>query len=186
LSTEQLFYACIIPFIMFFGAFAFIMYPLRDTIHPHGAPACISPFVSFFGAPAFTLYRLRKNHPPARLQRACRPERRQAAEPLADRRPAPPALADRLYASAGVRFAGPIAILRNWSFCLFYVMAELWGSVVVSLLFWGFANQACPLPPRASARGALPYAPRCPSEPARAPRARPATTPCSERQPDKS
>ena len=42
---------------------------------------------------------------------------------------------------AGPRFAGPIAILRNWTFCLFYVMAELWGSVVVSLLFWGFANQ---------------------------------------------
>ena len=42
----------------------------------------------------------------------------------------------------GVRFAGPISIVRNWSFCLFYVMAELWGSVVVSLLFWGFANQA--------------------------------------------
>jgi len=66
LSTEQLFYACIIPFIMFFGAFAFIMYPLRDTIHPHGAPACIPPFVSFFGAPAFILNRLRKTtHPHA-------------------------------------------------------------------------------------------------------------------------
>ena len=43
-----------------------------------------------------------------------------------------------------MRFAGPISILRNWTFCLFYVMAELWGSVVVSLLFWGFANQARP------------------------------------------
>jgi AAA family ATP:ADP antiporter len=32
-------------------------------------------------------------------------------------------------------------VLRNWSYCLFYVMAELWGSVVVSVLFWGFANQ---------------------------------------------
>ena len=41
----------------------------------------------------------------------------------------------------GPRFAGPIAILRNWTYCLFYVMAELWGSVVVSVLFWGFANQ---------------------------------------------
>lgn len=41
---------------------------------------------------------------------------------------------------AGERFAGPIAILRNWTYCLFYVMAELWGSVVVSVLFWGFAN----------------------------------------------
>ena len=48
---------------------------------------------------------------------------------------------ENLLQSAGVRFAGPIAILRNWTFCLFYVMAELWGSVVVSLLFWGFANQ---------------------------------------------
>ena len=37
--------------------------------------------------------------------------------------------------------AGPIAIIRNWTYCLFYVMAELWGSVVVSVLFWGFANQ---------------------------------------------
>lgn len=48
---------------------------------------------------------------------------------------------ESLLANWGVRFAGPIAILRNWTFCLFYVMAELWGSVVVSLLFWGFANQ---------------------------------------------
>ncbi len=36
LSTEQLFYACILPFIAFFGAFAFIMYPLRETLHPTG------------------------------------------------------------------------------------------------------------------------------------------------------
>ena len=51
------------------------------------------------------------------------------------------ALSERLLASWGTRFAGPISIFRNWTFCLFYVMAELWGSVVVSLLFWGFANQ---------------------------------------------
>ena len=48
---------------------------------------------------------------------------------------------ERLLENWGARFGGPIAILRNWTFCLFYVMAELWGSVVVSLLFWGFANQ---------------------------------------------
>jgi len=46
--------------------------------------------------------------------------------------------ANNLLQTAGPRFAGPIAILRNWTFCVFYVMAELWGSVVVSLLFWGF------------------------------------------------
>lgn len=36
LSTEGLFYACIIPFVAFFGSFAFILYPLRDVIHPTG------------------------------------------------------------------------------------------------------------------------------------------------------
>ena len=46
--------------------------------------------------------------------------------------------ANNLLQTAGPRFAGPISILRNWTFCVFYVMAELWGSVVVSLLFWGF------------------------------------------------
>jgi len=38
-------------------------------------------------------------------------------------------------------FAAPIAILRNWTYAVFYTMAELWGSVVVSLLFWGWANE---------------------------------------------
>jgi len=86
LPTETLFYVVIIPFIIFFGSFAAIMYPMKDTLHP---------------------------------TKFC----------------------EELLATAGVRFAGPIAILRNWTYCLFYVMAELWGSVVVSVLFWGFANQ---------------------------------------------
>lgn len=33
-----------------------------------------------------------------------------------------------------------ITIFQYWSFSLFYIMAELWGSVVASLLFWQFAN----------------------------------------------
>ncbi len=37
-------------------------------------------------------------------------------------------------------FMGLIAILRHWTFSLFYIMSELWGSVCLSLLFWGFAN----------------------------------------------
>jgi AAA family ATP:ADP antiporter len=36
LSTEALFYTCIFPFIAFFGAFAFVFYPLRDVLHPTG------------------------------------------------------------------------------------------------------------------------------------------------------
>ena len=35
---------------------------------------------------------------------------------------------------------GLVACYRNWSYALFYIMAELWGSVALSLLFWGFAN----------------------------------------------
>ncbi|GJM93730.1 hypothetical protein PR202_ga10313 [Eleusine coracana subsp. coracana] len=86
LSKEALFYTVIFPFIAFFGAFAFVLYPLRNVIHPT-------------------------------------------------------ALADKLLAALGSSWLGPVAILRIWSFCLFYVMAELWGSVVISVLFWGFANQ---------------------------------------------
>ena len=31
-------------------------------------------------------------------------------------------------------------ILRNWMLALYYIFSELWGSVALSLLFWGFAN----------------------------------------------
>ncbi|GAB2233388.1 hypothetical protein Droror1_Dr00002610 [Drosera rotundifolia] len=52
----------------------------------------------------------------------------------------PTALADKLLAVLGPRFLSPLAIMRIWSFCLFYVLAELWDSVVISVLFWGFAR----------------------------------------------
>lgn len=32
-------------------------------------------------------------------------------------------------------------VIGNWSFSLFYILAELWGSVVLSALFWQFANE---------------------------------------------
>lgn len=86
LSKKALFYTVILPFIAFFGAFGFFLYPLSNYIHPE-------------------------------------------------------AFADKLLNVLGPRFLGPLAIMRIWSFCLFYVMAELWGSVVISVLFWGFANQ---------------------------------------------
>lgn len=86
LSKQALFYSVILPFIAFFGAFGFFLYPLSSRIHPE-------------------------------------------------------AFADKLLGILGPRFLGPLAIMRIWSFCLFYVMAELWGSVVISVLFWGFANQ---------------------------------------------
>ncbi|KAL9253922.1 ADP,ATP carrier protein 2, chloroplastic-like protein [Drosera capensis] len=86
LSTKALLYTVIVPFIAFFGAFGFVLYPLSNYFHPT-------------------------------------------------------ALADKLLAVLGPRFLGPLAIMRIWSFCLFYVMAELWCSVVISVLSWGFANQ---------------------------------------------
>jgi len=35
---------------------------------------------------------------------------------------------------------GLIAIYKNWTFATFYVIAELWGTAVFSLILWGFAN----------------------------------------------
>lgn len=37
-------------------------------------------------------------------------------------------------------FHGFTAMIRHWSFSLFYVMAESWSNIVVSVLLWGFAN----------------------------------------------
>lgn len=38
-------------------------------------------------------------------------------------------------------FSGLIGCFENWTFALFYVLSELWGSAVLSLMFWGFANE---------------------------------------------
>jgi ATP:ADP antiporter, AAA family len=37
-------------------------------------------------------------------------------------------------------FKYPLLMAENWTSALFYVMTVLWGSVVVSLLFWQFVN----------------------------------------------
>ncbi len=86
LSKENLFYTCLIPFIAFFGAFAFIIYPNKEFLHPS-------------------------------------PENVEAMKQSI------PAL----------RFI--FALWGSWSYSIFYIMSELWGSVVVSLLFWQFANE---------------------------------------------
>ncbi len=53
----------------------------------------------------------------------------------------PNALADTLQETLPPGFKGLIAMLRNWTFTLFYVMSELWGTAILSVLFWGFANE---------------------------------------------
>ena len=86
MEQKDVFYACTIPFLFFFAAFAFIIFPNVGVLHPH-------------------------------------------------------AFVDKIAAALPVGFSAPLAIVRNWSFAVFYVMAEMWGSVVASLLFWSFANE---------------------------------------------
>jgi ATP/ADP translocase len=86
MELKNVFYALVIPFLIFFGSFALFIYPNRVMMHPH-------------------------------------------------------ALCDAAAAMLPANFGAPLAIIRNWSFAVFYVMAEMWGSVVASLLFWGFANE---------------------------------------------
>lgn len=38
-----------------------------------------------------------------------------------------------------------IPLVGNWTYTLFYILAELWGSAVLSLLFWQFANAITPV-----------------------------------------
>ncbi len=37
-------------------------------------------------------------------------------------------------------FQGFIALVRNWTFTSFYIISELWAVMVLSVLYWGFAN----------------------------------------------
>lgn len=85
LSKPALFYCTVLPFILFFGIFAVVLYPNREALQP-------TAFCNFL----------------------------QEALPKG--------------------FMGLVAIVRHWTFSLFYIMSELWGSVCLSLLFWGFAN----------------------------------------------
>lgn len=53
----------------------------------------------------------------------------------------PHGLCDSLATRLPDGFSGLISIFRNWTFTLFYCMSELWGTIVMTILFWGFANQ---------------------------------------------
>jgi AAA family ATP:ADP antiporter len=86
LSKEALFYTIVGSFIAFFGAFAFIIYPNKEFLHPDPA----------------TIEHLQQTIP--NLQHI-------------------------------------FPIWGAWSYSLFYTLSELWGSVMISLLFWQFANE---------------------------------------------
>lgn len=58
----------------------------------------------------------------------------------------PTTSADWLQSFLPSTFKPFVAVYRYWTFSLFYMMAELWGSVVLSLLFWQFANDVTKVP----------------------------------------
>ena len=82
--------------------------------------AVLTPFLGFFGAFPF-IYQLRDVLHPV-------------------------GFATWLAAALPAGFAAPIAVFRNWTYSLFYFLANMWGSVVVSLLFWGTANDVVTVP----------------------------------------
>lgn len=85
-SKESIFYVIVIPFVAFFGAFAFVLYPLKDVLHPDPA----------------TVQALQEAYP---------------------------------------RFAPVLGLWGIWTYALFFVVAEIWGGAMVSLMFWQFANE---------------------------------------------
>ena len=50
---------------------------------------------------------------------------------------------DYLFVTSG--FKGLIALIRHFNLTCFYVIAEMWSTVVLSILFWGFANEVTKL-----------------------------------------
>jgi len=111
-----------IPFLKLYGTLPFaVLFMLiysrmsNKLSKPALFYAAITPFLAFFALFALVLYPFREVLHPHEL-------------------------ADRLQTTLPQGFMGLIAVFRNWTFSLFYVMSELWGSVALSLLFWGYAN----------------------------------------------
>lgn len=52
----------------------------------------------------------------------------------------PTELSDRLQNILPQGFGGFIAIFRNWTYTAFYIMSEMWSTMIMTVLFWGFAN----------------------------------------------
>ncbi len=52
----------------------------------------------------------------------------------------PNSSADWLVGKLGVKYEHWVAVYRNWIQSLLFITAELWGSVVILVMFWGFAN----------------------------------------------
>ena len=51
--------------------------------------------------------------------------------------------ADWLTSRLGVKWSNWIAVYRYWAHSLFFVTAELWGQIVIFVLYWGFVSHIC-------------------------------------------
>lgn len=85
LKRETVFYAVVMPFLVFFAIFGFIIYPNLSWFHPSTE----------------TVQALHHSYP---------------------------------------YLSGFIDIYAYWAFSLFYVFSEIWGSAMIALMFWQFAN----------------------------------------------
>lgn len=52
----------------------------------------------------------------------------------------PNASSDWILGKIGSKYSHWVAVYRNWIHSLLFITAELWGTVVILLMFWGFAN----------------------------------------------
>jgi AAA family ATP:ADP antiporter len=84
-NREGLFYVTALPFLLFFGAYPYGIYPFVDSLHMS----------------LDTIHSYQETYP-------------------------------------NIKWIIPL--VGNWTYTLFYILAELWGSAVLSLLFWQFAN----------------------------------------------
>ena len=53
----------------------------------------------------------------------------------------PHALADSLSLYLPVGCKGLVAMFRNWTLTCFYTISELWSSMILTVLYWGFVNE---------------------------------------------
>jgi ATP:ADP antiporter, AAA family len=53
----------------------------------------------------------------------------------------PHLFADSLEQSLPLGFHGMIAMIRNWTCTAYYIMSEMWSTIIMTVLFWGFANE---------------------------------------------
>jgi AAA family ATP:ADP antiporter len=86
MRRENVFYTVVSAFILYFGLFAFFLYPNKELIHPS----------------LESVQALQQAYP---------------------------------------NFQHVFPVWGTWTYSTFYVLSELWGSAMISLLFWQFANE---------------------------------------------